>query len=173
MLRILWNALLRQMRLVVVLGAVSALGGVAITYIVAMSHNNSPATASSEQTSTSSKQAWGDKLLSNIDPYVINASPIRVANACGLGASSCFKCHNGNQASVPSTKPWHSQHEVVNYSCAGCHQGNPRIMNKAMSHSRMIANPVQQPAKDCFSCHKSSDAQKLVDRYLKLLNKGK
>ena len=66
---------------------------------------------------------WGNEALKAIHANVASYSPIRLANACGLGASSCFKCHNGSRAKAPAsdpkTAPWHVQHETVNYSCAG------------------------------------------------------
>ncbi len=174
MLRMLWNALLRRVQLVVVLGAVCALGGVA--YMVKMSHDGLSVATRSEQMSAnlnSSEHSWGDALLTNIDRYVVAVLPIRVANACGLGASSCFKCHNGKRAISPGAKPWHKQHEIVNFSCAGCHRGNPRLMMKTLAHSRMVVDPRQTPGKSCFNCHTTGGAQKLVDRYLKLSNKNK
>lgn len=173
MLRMLWKALLGRVRLVMVLGAVTALGGV--TYIVGMSHDGPSAAVDSGQMSANSnspKQAWGDALLANIDRYAVAVSPIRVANACGLGASSCFRCHNGKRAELPSNKPWHKQHEPVNFSCAGCHKGNPRLMMKSIAHSRLIVDPRQTATQSCFNCHKSKDAQKLVDGYLKLSDKN-
>ncbi len=179
MLRTLWNALLRRVRLMVVLGAVGALGGIVSFYIAEMNHDGLSASAGPEQISadsSSSEQAWGDALLENINRCVIAVLPIRVANACGLGASSCFRCHNGKRAASPGAdpkkNPWHKQHEVVNYSCAGCHKGNPRLMKKKIAHSRLIADPRQQPAKSCFNCHTADDSQKLVDRYLQLSKKG-
>jgi len=176
MLRTLWNTLLRRVRLVVVLGAVSALGGAVSLYIVERGHDGLYLTAESVQASAN-EPAWGNSLLANIDRFVIAVSPIRIANACGLGASSCFRCHNGKRAASPSANPeknpWHGQHESVNYSCAGCHKGNPRLMKKKMAHSKLATDPRQQPAKSCFNCHTSDDAQKLVDRYLQLPRKGK
>jgi len=172
MLRMLWNALLKRVRLVVVLGAVSALGGVA--YIVELNNDGLSAATGSEQisaNSNSSAPAWGDALLANINRGVIAILPIKVANACGLGASSCFRCHNGRRAVAPVDKLWHKQHEAVNYSCAGCHKGNPRLMIKPLAHSKMIADPRKTPSKSCFNCHTTDDAQKRVDRYLKLSNK--
>ncbi|HEB85632.1 MAG TPA: hypothetical protein ENI68_01245 [Gammaproteobacteria bacterium] len=174
MLRMLWKALLGRVRLVAVLGAVIALGGVA--YMLEMSHDSLSVASGSDQTSvnsTSAKPAWGDAVLANIDRYVVAVLPIRVANACGLGASSCFKCHNGKRAESPSNKPWHTQHEPVNFSCAGCHKGNPRLMMKSIAHSRLIVDPRQTASQSCFNCHTTGDPQKLVDRYLKLSNKKK
>ncbi len=176
MLRTLWNGLLRRVRLMVVLGAVSALGGIVSFYIGEINHDGLYLSTGSAQASVD-EQAWGDSLLTNINRCIAAVSPIRVANACGLGASSCFRCHNGRRAALPGAdaekNPWHTQHERVNYSCAGCHKGNPRLMKKKMAHSKLVADPRQQPAASCFNCHTSDDAQKLVDRYLQLSSKGK
>ncbi len=96
-------------------------------------------------------------------------SPISVANACGLGASSCFKCHNGTRASAPrmdkGTAPWHVDHKAVNYSCAGCHHGNPRLLKKELAHSEMVVDPRVKLETSCGTCHKSEDLSQLAKSY--------
>lgn len=115
---------------------------------------------------------WGAESLAEAHEGVSGFSIIGVANACGLGASSCFKCHNGSRADAPNedpaTAPWHAEHRTVNNSCAGCHNGNPRIIRKEMAHNKLIANPRMQPAESCASCH-SGDAESKLTRYLSVM----
>ncbi|MBI1424603.1 MAG: hypothetical protein GC149_14245 [Gammaproteobacteria bacterium] len=119
---------------------------------------------------------WGSEALEAIHANVAPYSPIRLANACGLGASSCFKCHNGSRAKTPAsdpkTAPWHVQHEKVNYSCAGCHAGNPRLMKKELAHTRLIADPRTQPAQTCFTCHEGSNKEDLLKTYQAIAKGG-
>jgi hypothetical protein len=95
---------------------------------------------------------------------------IRPANACGLGASSCFKCHNGKRAAAPAKQPWHTQHTSVNHSCVGCHGGNPRIIRKEMSHQGLIADPRSKPEQGCKGCHQGDDFPALLQTYTKIAN---
>lgn len=106
--------------------------------------------------SQQSSSGWGSETLQAVGGSLQNLSPIPLANACGLGASSCFRCHNDRRAPAPAKgpeAPWHVEHDKVNYSCAGCHQGNPRILKKDIAHANLIANSVSEPAKTCASCH--------------------
>lgn len=100
---------------------------------------------------------WGSETLHVVQDGLSQLSPIALANACGLGASSCFKCHNGKRAALPdmnpAKSPWHVHHKSVNNSCVGCHKGNPRIMKEDMAHSGMIKSP-KGGAEACGSCHK-------------------
>ncbi len=91
---------------------------------------------------------------------------ISLANACGLGSSSCFKCHNGSRAEQPAAEPWHTQHDNVNRSCDGCHGGNPRLMKESMSHRGLVVNPIEQPQEYCYKCHAGSDAPALLGQYV-------
>src|SRR5674476_843754 len=67
---------------------------------------------------SSADSGWGREAIGNVREYVAAISPIANANACGMGASSCFKCHNGIRAEAPKmdakTAPWHFNHESVN-----------------------------------------------------------
>ncbi len=112
--------------------------------------------------------SWGSEATVALAEGVVQLSPIALANACGLGASSCFKCHNGKRAPAPNmdaTKaPWHVQHEKVNFSCHGCHLGNPRIMKKDVSHAGLVAQPFNDKAGTCSSCHKD-DLSKVNGAY--------
>lgn len=113
---------------------------------------------------------WGGESLAEVHQKAGVLSLIGVANACGLGASSCFKCHNGSRADKPDTdpvkSPWHVQHDTVNNSCAGCHDGNPRIIRKEMAHRKLIANPVNAPEQSCASCHSTDESKEYAKRYL-------
>lgn len=113
---------------------------------------------------------WGHEALDAPHAQVRGISLIPVANACGLGASSCFKCHNGKRAAAPKmdkeSSPWHTQHKTVNNSCVGCHEGNARIIKKEMSHAGLVSDPRTKPEM-CGSCHKSDDPMALLQRYQK------
>ena len=104
---------------------------------------------------------WGDE----VQHAIAALSPIQLANACGLGASSCFKCHNDKRAALPVMKnPWHDDHRKSNYSCAGCHKGNPRLLKKRLAHRELIADPRLAPRR-CKVCHLSDEPSGLVARY--------
>lgn len=94
--------------------------------------------------------------------------PMTPANACGLGASSCFKCHNGKRAALPASDPakapWHAHHAKVNNSCAGCHKGNPRVMKEDVAHAKLLAKPRDDSGGSCSTCH-TSDLAKVQAAY--------
>ncbi len=110
--------------------------------------------------------SWSSEVLANIHEKIVITSPIPVANACGLGASSCFKCHNGKRAALP-TELWHEQHTKVNHSCTGCHKGNERLMMQSMAHKNLVADPRTKPQEICSDCHTDGDVQTLLDTYQK------
>jgi nitrate/TMAO reductase-like tetraheme cytochrome c subunit len=118
--------------------------------------------SNSEEINASSPTAWGNESLTTIRNGLQEISPIALANACGLGASSCFKCHNGQRAAAPNmdeTKsPWHAQHKKANNSCVGCHKGNPRIMVKEMSHNGLVKS-AREGTEICGNCHKPDFAK--------------
>lgn len=101
---------------------------------------------------------WGSESLAVLQDELSKVSPIAMANACGMGASSCYRCHNGKRASAPNmdeTKaPWHAQHKKVNNSCVGCHKGNPRLMKEDLAHAEMLKSP-RGGTEACGGCHKS------------------
>lgn len=111
---------------------------------------------------------WGSEATVALAESVVQLSPIALANACGLGASSCFKCHNGKRAPAPSMDaakaPWHAQHSKVNNSCVGCHKGNARIMKQETAHANMLAKPRDNTGEVCGSCHKG-DLSKVQGAY--------
>ncbi|MBF0470263.1 MAG: hypothetical protein HQL48_02695 [Gammaproteobacteria bacterium] len=113
----------------------------------------------------SSDGSWSSEVLENIHVGIVAASPIPVANACGMGASSCFKCHNGKRAGVASPEVWHNDHSKVNHSCVGCHKGNERLMLEKMAHQKMVNDPRTEPEKICMDCHKDGDQQALLATY--------
>lgn len=110
---------------------------------------------------------WGSESINVVRDGLRQVSPIALANACGMGASSCFKCHNGKRAAAANMdaakSPWHVQHKTVNNSCVGCHKGNPRLMKEDMAHAGMVKSP-KQGAETCGSCHKS-DLAKVEAKY--------
>lgn len=112
--------------------------------------------------------SWSSDVLAEIHEGIITTSPINMANACGLGASSCFKCHNGKRAEAPGPQKWHTEHEKVNHSCVGCHSGNERLMVKGMAHRDLIGDPRMKSGETCMSCHKDADPKALVNQYMSI-----
>lgn len=112
--------------------------------------------------------AWGDEALQTEPAARTDWLPLAPANACGLGASSCFKCHNGKRAALPVSDPakgpWHLQHSKVNNSCVGCHHGNPRVMKEDVAHTKLVAKPRDDTAGSCAGCH-TSDLNKVKNAY--------
>lgn len=108
------------------------------------------------------ESGWGSESLVALRDGLEQVSPIALANACGMGASSCFKCHNGKRAGAPvmdaAKAPWHVHHKAVNNSCVGCHKGNPRLMKEEMAHAGMLKSP-RGGAEACGNCHKSDLAK--------------
>jgi hypothetical protein len=126
------------------------------SYIVPVSFNNS---------------GWGHEAVVDLREYAAALSPIASANACGLGASSCFKCHNGSRAAAPKmdakVDPWHTDHKTVNGSCAGCHKGQQRLIKKELAHEGLIKDPRMKIAEICDACHKTGNSAELLKRYQK------
>lgn len=123
---------------------------------------------------TAGHDGWGSEALS-LAYSGISTSIIPLANACGIGASSCFKCHNGRRASAPdmdsNKAPWHTEHASVNNSCAGCHKGNPRLMREKMAHNRMNSDPRDKLQQSCSTCHAGDDLDTLSKPYISLRGK--
>lgn len=119
--------------------------------------------------STSTASGWGAEAVQILKDNALALSPIPLANACGLGASSCSRCHNGTRADAPNsdvkTAPWHVDHANVNYSCVGCHQGNPRVLRQDIAHGKLIANPRADAGKHCVSCHAAGEIPERAARY--------
>ncbi|MGF1642209.1 MAG: hypothetical protein ACFCUJ_01095 [Thiotrichales bacterium] len=148
------------------LGAVLATVAITLGAVLAAISISGP---SDNAEAVSSANGWGGEALQTLHTNVAQFSPISLANACGLGASSCFKCHNGQRAAAPSmesaTAPWHADHKSVNNSCSGCHQGNPRLMKEDMAHKGMLNDPRTDVAAGCVSCHKGGDSETLNKKY--------
>lgn len=121
-----------------------------------------------EEASVNMAAGWGAEATAAIAESAQRLSPIQLANACGLGASSCFKCHNGKRADAPemdaAKAPWHAQHAKVNNSCVGCHKGNSRIMKESIAHAKLVAKPRDNTSDSCASCHKG-DLDKVQGAY--------
>ena len=129
------------------------------------------AAAPREPVAAEAEAGWGHEVLQPVaDGRADRFSPLGVANACGLGASSCFKCHNGVRAAAPNSDaakgPWHRDHAKVNYSCVGCHQGNPRLLKQDLAHARLVANPLQSDAA-CTACHQTGTPAQWRAPYLR------
>lgn len=119
---------------------------------------------------------WGSEALNAVGERAFALAPLPVANACGMGASSCFKCHNGSRAAAPKmdkiAAPWHPDHKTVNDSCAGCHGGNARIIKKEIAHGNLARDPRAR-AEACTACHKSGNAPALLKSYQAASSGGK
>lgn len=152
-------------RLAAGLGLTTLLTLVMVSWSLFIDTPNHPGSAPTPARATAT--GWGEEALQARTPHW---SPIPVANACGLGASSCFKCHNGQRAAAPKMDKenglWHAQHRTVNDSCAGCHAGNARIIKKELAHSGLVADP-RAKSERCASCHKSEDSVALLKQYQK------
>jgi hypothetical protein len=108
---------------------------------------------------------WGAEALAALPGHPLVQSVIAPANACGLGASSCFKCHNGFRAKAPSDGAWHGHHDSVDQSCVGCHKGNARLAKQELAHRNLIRDPRKQPGETCAGCHRGADAGKFLSAY--------
>lgn len=132
-----------------------------IAVVVAMLANVGGVAERSAMTSNE-HGAWGEESRHALQDGLQKISPITLANACGLGASSCFKCHNGKRAAEPNMdeakSPWHAQHRKANNSCVGCHKGNPRIMVKESAHTGLVKS-ARSGAENCGDCHKADYAK--------------
>lgn len=122
-------------------------------------------TGGDEQTrpaSVATNTGWGSESLVELQTGLEKISPIALANACGMGASSCFKCHNGKRAAAadmdPAKAPWHADHKKVNNSCVGCHKGNARLMKEDLAHAGLLKTP-RSGAAECGGCHKADLAK--------------
>lgn len=150
-----WRKLIRG-------GIVMSLLGVSAAMLMDLS------SSSVDQAVAKANSGWGAEATAAVASGLVQLSPISLANACGMGASSCFRCHNGKRAAAPNMdaakSPWHKQHAKTNNSCVGCHKGNARIMKEDLAHAKMIAKPHDNSAGDCASCH-TSDLAKVQGAY--------
>ena len=170
-----WLTPFKLMGATVVL-SVAALAGWGALTVADLTHESQKVAASDAPT------GWGSEVFDAIHSEaiaqgaVLANSLIRPANACGLGASSCFRCHDGGRADAPAedpdTAPWHIDHAQVNHSCEGCHQGNPRLMRENMAHRDLIANPLSEPGNTCASCHDGGEKDDYLARYLQAAEAG-
>lgn len=142
----------------------AAVVAVALAWSLAAS---SPERADGAGTPVARDTGWGAEALADVRDAMRSVSPIAEANACGMGASSCFKCHNGTRAAAPSTEKWHTDHKSVDNSCVGCHKGNPRLIKKELAHAEMLKDPRPKAAEMCMGCHKSGNAGDLLKTYKK------
>jgi hypothetical protein len=110
---------------------------------------------------------WGAEAITEIRDAMRTVSPIAEANACGMGASSCFKCHNGTRSKAPPPDKWHTDHKAVDNSCGGCHKGNARLIKVELAHKDMVKDPRAQHVASCAGCHKGGDTAQLAAKYAK------
>ena len=133
-------------------GALRTAAGTAAFVVVALAWSlagSSPERADAPGTPAAQPAGWGAEALSDVRDLMRSVSPIAEANACGMGASSCFKCHNGTRAAAPSQEKWHTDHKSVDNSCVGCHKGNPRLIKKELAHTEMVKDPRPKVAEMC------------------------
>lgn len=143
--------------------------GVAFAAVSALAAVLSVGSTGTDEAGDRMAAGWGGEATAALAQHASALSPIGLANACGLGASSCFKCHNGKRAAAPNADPakapWHAQHSKVDNSCAGCHRGNPRVMKEEVAHTKMVAKPRDDSAGTCAGCH-TSDLAKVKTAYV-------
>lgn len=124
------------------------------------------------RTQSAAPAGWGSEAIGDLADTTPSFPFIGVANACGLGTSSCARCHDGRRALAPSggdaAGPWHRDHARVPYSCVGCHKGNPRVMRQDVAHQKLIANPLKAPDENCKACHTGAELPALAERYLSI-----
>ncbi len=157
----IYQAATRRLRWITLVTGVMTIAAVAWALIDDPSDSGQATLSRVNTGPVAGSSGWGDEVQNAIAAL----SPIQLANACGLGASSCFKCHNGKRAALPMMKlPWHDDHRKSNYSCAGCHKGNPRLLKKKLAHRKLIVDPRLEP-KRCNVCHLSDAAPSLVAQY--------
>ena len=142
---------------------------IAATTIVKISEPPGPSMrAAAAGDAAKSKADWGSEVLVAVREEAFAIAPFAVANACGIGASSCFKCHNGTRAVAPKmdkkASPWHTDHKTVNDSCVGCHGGNARLIKKEIAHTNLTKDPKVK-GEQCANCHKSGNAPELLKAY--------
>lgn len=175
------STVVRKLRFYAGVAAVLTLVTVSWTLIATPPDSTEPSAHSSDtqaaiEVAGSDVSGWGREALNIVHEQATAWSPIALANACGMGASSCFKCHNGKRAEAPKmdkkTSPWHPDHKSVNDSCVGCHGGNARIIKKDIAHTGVIKDPRPKP-EACATCHKSGDASSLLKSYQKSTSGGK
>ena len=164
------RSLIRRIGVRIGIVALMALAVVSWSVFVEMPHAPGTASVAPDAVGRSASAGWGGEALTTSPERAPTWSPIPVANACGLGTSSCFKCHNGQRAMAPkmdkATGLWHVQHMHVNDDCVGCHAGNPRIIKKELAHADLVADPRSKPER-CAACHKSEDTAALMKQYQK------
>jgi hypothetical protein len=151
-------------------GVIRTAAGTAAVVAVALAWSlasSTPERADSAAAPAAGPAGWGSEALADVRDLMRAASPIAEANACGMGASSCFKCHNGTRAAAPSEQKWHTDHKSVDNSCIGCHKGNPRLIKKELAHAEMVKDPRPKHAEKCASCHKTGNSADLVKAYNK------
>ncbi len=169
-------------QLIVSAGALTAIWLLAVTWasIGSLSQSSGPPArdlhvlaipapvASAPGEATPGTPAWGSEALDVVREHAFAMAPLSVANACGMGASSCFKCHNGTRAPAAKTdrktSPWHPEHATVNDSCVGCHGGNPRVIKKDIAHTNMEKDP-RASVEHCAKCHQAGNAPNLLKSY--------
>ncbi|MEJ2691827.1 MAG: hypothetical protein P8166_01940 [Candidatus Thiodiazotropha sp.] len=163
MIKMLLSTLVRGFRRATLIAGAIGVGGLALSLLV------TPRPETREtllQQTPAPAEGWGSSAIASLEGGLRQLSPIPLANACGLGASSCFKCHNGKRAGAPTSQPWHQDHDRVNFSCAGCHGGNPRLMKEGIAHRGLVADSTSQPDKFCFKCHTGDDGSGLLNQYV-------
>ncbi|KPV39016.1 hypothetical protein AN478_11870 [Thiohalorhabdus denitrificans] len=157
-------------RLGVTSGALAVVAAVTALSLSGVEQNREEAALDELAATERAEQGWGDRVLSSIHHGVLEQAPVNVANACGLGATSCFKCHNeGRRGPAPAmdaeSDPWHPDHMEVNHSCDGCHQGNQRLMVKGIAHKEMLPDPREHPETACAECHEGGEVDGLLETY--------
>ena len=141
---------------------------VAVVWSILSASPETPSVVHAYSAPAAHKGAWGESAISSFHGSFAACSPIAAANACGMGASSCFKCHTSGRGPAIDNSVWHTDHQQVDNDCVGCHKGSPWIMKKSLAHAGLIADPRTTPQTSCATCHQGGDLKKLVASYMKV-----
>ena len=100
---------------------------------------------------------------------LIPATGTRPASAqCGADASSCKRCHQGEEAfPVNDLGQWHVDHAAQDF-CQLCHGGDKTTDDAGAAHAGMFDPLGAQGLARCTACH-PADGQPKIDAYTDLL----
>ena len=96
---------------------------------------------------------------------VLLIPPLDQADAqCGADASSCKRCHQGEEAyPVNDLGQWHIDHADGDF-CAVCHGGDKTTDDADAAHADMFDPLGDQARQRCTACH-PADAERFADGY--------
>ena len=90
----------------------------------------------------------------------IQASASQMSFQDTANVSSCFTCHEDLYYLHDMGKSYcitvHKDH------CTNCHSGDPSVMDKDLSHLRLIVYPQKDNGAKCLECHTQDAQERLV-----------